>query len=248
MAGCEHARQPWEQAGGSGRRGACPRGYTLADAPSGTPGHDSAPGQQQRPMPVATHAGQESGGRVPLSSTSPSSPSTPSPRLGSLRLASQAPFPASASRARSCASLCLGSLAEGARARDPRRVHDAVTPTRASRGKRKRRDGWYSCPGRPDSGLLRRHCRPPLRQAGPGRLLSLWPLSLWLLVSLICARAPPRARQCPAMPSPREVAAGGRWGVRGQEAGSDPDLYLQGGFHHREGFLDQGRPPTPRVT
>lgn len=100
-------------------------------------------------MPVATHAGQESGGRVPLSSTSPSSPSTPSPPLGSLRLASQAPFPASASRARSCASLCLGSLAEGARARDPRRVHDAVTPTRAE-PREEKAEGWLVLvPGAP---------------------------------------------------------------------------------------------------
>ena len=54
---------------------------------------------------------------------------------------------------------------------------------------------------------------PPLRQAGPGRLLPLWPRSLWLLVTLVPALAPPRARQRPALLAPRDpnVGLGGRW-------------------------------------
>ena len=50
---------------------------------------------------------------------------------------------------------------------------------------------------------------PPLRQAGPGSLLPLWPRSLWLLVALVPAPAPPRAQKRPALLGSGHQAAGG---------------------------------------
>ena len=90
-------RGPGERAGGSGPAWRSPaRTDTLAHTPSRTPGCGSALGQRRRRAPAATHARRPGrGGRVP-------------PPLPSLASASPAPFPASARRARSCASLRPG--------------------------------------------------------------------------------------------------------------------------------------------
>lgn len=59
------------------------------------------------------------------------------------------------------------------RARDLSGCTRHLLPRAQNRRRRRQRKGRYSWPGYPDSGLLCRHHRPPLRQAGPGCLLPL---------------------------------------------------------------------------
>lgn len=77
----EHAPRPRGANARLGAGAALARVDTHTSAlPSQTPGHDSAPGQQRRRAPAATHAPQpKRGGRVP--------PPPPPPPLQSLRLA-----------------------------------------------------------------------------------------------------------------------------------------------------------------
>lgn len=222
-------RGPGERAGGSGPAWRSPaRTDTLAHAPSRTPGCGSAPGQRRRRAPAATHAWRPGrGGRVP--------PSLPSLASAS---ASPAPFPASARRARSCASLRPGWRAEDA----PRPRPWAGAPRTPSHARGAAggggRDAWRWWPECPGSGLLRRR----------RRCVRLGPAASSLLAAI--ALAPGHARPCPGSPT-RPAAPGSSrpqgpdcgWGVEGQ-----PDLHPQGGFHHGRGLLDQGRtPPLPKV-
>lgn len=228
-------RGPWEQAGGSRPAQHSPaRTHTLAHARSRTPGCDSAPGQQQRPAPAATHAGQrERGRRVPLSPAFPSSPFAPSPPLRSLRLAGSYPR---LRRPRALWRLPPPGLAFGG---CPSPWPSAGTlqlslPRARSSGRISWRHGWYSCPGRPDRARLRpapaahRCVRPGPAAAscsGRDRLGSRQRSSLpWL------PQAPDSARLC---------SAPGRWLPE-----RDPDLQPRGGFRRRRGLLDQGRPPN----
>lgn len=223
-------RGPGERAGGSGPAWRWPaRTDTLAHAPSRTPGCGSAPGQRRRRAPAATHAGRPGrGGRIPPLPSPPSllSPA-PLPLLSPPPPVARAPAPPSA----------RASVQRVPRARDPGRARNALTPTRGE-PREEEAEGLLALvagvpwpwPASPP---------PPLRQAGPGRLLPLWPRSLRLLVTLVPAPAPPRARQRPALLGPRDLAAGG--GVEGE-----PDLHRQGGFHRGRGILDQGRTPSPR--
>lgn len=194
-------RGPGERAGGSGLAWRSPaRTDTLAHAPSRIPGCGSAPGQRRRRAPAATHARRPGrGGRVP-----PFPRSSPSPPP--LRLLSPPPPVARAPAPPSARA----SVERVPRTRDPGRARDTLTPTRGEPWEEEA-EGWqalvagvpWQWPASPPS--------PPLRQAGPGRLLPLRPRSLRLLVTLVPAPAPPRARQRPALLGPRDLAAGGGW-------------------------------------
>lgn len=193
-------RGPGKRAGGSGPAWRSPaRTDTLAHSPSRTPGaaqpRDSSSDGRLRPhMPGSRGA---AGGSLP---PSPPSPPSPPPRrlLSPPPPLARAPAPPSAQ----------ASVQRVPRARDPGRARDALTPTRGE-AREEEAEGQlapvagvpWQWPASPSP--------PPLRQAGPGRLLPLWPRSLELLVTLVPAPAPPRARQHPALLGPRDLAAGG---------------------------------------
>lgn len=197
-------RGPWKRARGSGPARRSPaRTHTLAHAPSWKPGRGSAPGQQRRRAPAATHAERPGRGRrAPPSPRSPPSAPSPPPRplLSPPPPLARAPAPPSA-RAR---------LQRMPRARDPRLARDVLTPTREEPRQEKAETGLMLVAGAPRQWPAPPP-PPPLRQAGPGNLLPLRPRSLWLLVAHVPAPAPPGARQRPALLGPRDLAAGGGW-------------------------------------
>lgn len=187
-------RGPGERAGGSGLAWRSPaRTDTLAHSPSGIPGCGSAPGQRRRRAPAATHARRPGrGGRVP-----PFPRSSPSPPP--LRLLSPPPPVARAPAPPSARA----SVERVPRTRDPGRARDTLTPTRGEPWEEEA-EGWqalvagvpWQWPASPPS--------PPLRQAGPGRLLPLRPRSPRL------PHAPDSALLCSAPGTWLRVGDGGR--------------------------------------
>lgn len=192
-------RGPWEQAGGSRPAQHSPaRAHTRAHARSQTPGCDSAPGQQQRPAPAATHAGQrERGRRVPLSPTFPSSRFAPSPPLRSLRLAGSYPR---LRQSRALLRLPPPGLAFGG-CRSPWPSAGALQlflPRARGSGRGRCRHGWYSYRGAPTEPGYARPL-PPTAASGWARPPPPAPAAI--------ALAPGSARPCPGSPK-RPTALG----------------------------------------
>ena len=199
----EHAPRPGGASWRLGVAAALVRVDTASHTHHPDTGSCQATGHQWRRAPAATHAGQPGRGRrIPPSL----SVLLPRHRLAST---SPAPFPASAPRARWCASLRLGSLARDAP--EPVTPGGRATPSLprvVSSRRRRRRDGWSWWPGRPGSGLHWRHCI----RLGPAASCSSGHCSRYWLRSSLPGLPYSSVPQRTAWRGPRDMAAGGDGG------------------------------------